>query len=226
MTRRGPGDRRGFAALLLLACLLGAGLVALHRGYPDLMVRRLATGDEGSAPAQTPAGPANGDRPATGQPNSPPPPESRFAVIALRPLFSPGRRPLGQPEVTADAGPAGAAPPDLLVTGIVMADADSVAILEPARPGPQAELALVVRAGDSVRGWTVEAIEPGLVVLTRDGARHEMPLIDEDDPRRPKAAPRRNPASGANSLRPTQPPQPMPQPPLPMPQPQPPAAKP
>lgn len=23
MTRRGPGDRRGFAALLLLACLLG-----------------------------------------------------------------------------------------------------------------------------------------------------------------------------------------------------------
>ena len=226
MTRRRPGDRRAFAALLLLACLLGAGLVALHRGYPSLMVRHLATGDEASASAQTPAGPANGERSATGQPNSPPPPESRFAVIALRPLFSPGRRPSGQPEVTADADPAETPPPDLLVTGIIMAGADSVAILEPARPGPQAEPALVVRIGDGVAGWTVEVIEPGLVVLIRDGARHEMPLIDEDDPRRPNAAPRRIPSPGANPLRPAHPQQLMPKPPQPMPQPQPPAAKP
>ena len=222
MTRRRPGTKRALAVLLLLACLLGAGLVALHRGYPDLLVRRLITGGEAGAPAQTPASPANGGQPATGQPNSPPPPESRFAVIALRPLFSPGRRPPDQPQAPADAGPAGAAPPDLLVTGIVMADADSVAILEPARPGPQAEPALVVRAGDSVGGWTVEAIEPGLVVLTRDGARHEMSLIDEDDPRRPNAAPRRNQPAGANPLRPAAPQQqiPQPHPPRQAPQPQ------
>jgi hypothetical protein len=81
-----------------------------------------------------------------------------------------------------------------------MAGADSVAIIEPERPGPQAEPALVARIGDSVGGWTIEAIEPGLVILVRDGTRHEMPLIDEDNPRR-AAAPRRAPARGTNPLR-------------------------
>jgi hypothetical protein len=187
MTRRRPARKRAIAALLLLACLLGGGLLALHRGYPDLMVRRLS--NEGALPpAQSPANALGPGQSATALP----PPESRFAVIALRPLFSPGRRPPDQPEAPA-AAPDGTVPPDLLVTGIVLAGPDSVAILEPARPGPQAEPALVARAGDSVGGWTIEAIEAGLVILVRDGARHELPLIDEDDPRRANAI-RRAPA--------------------------------
>ena len=197
MTRR-PARKRSLAALLLLACLLGAGLLALQREYPDLMVRRLSLLVE-SVIAQNPANAPGSGQPAAGQPNTPPPPESRFAVIALRPLFTPGRRPADQPaspaDTTADGPPTG-----LLVTGIVMAGADSVAIIEPERPGPQAEPALVARIGDSVGGWTIEAIEPGLVILVRDGTRHEMPLIDEDNPRR-AAAPRRAPARGTNPLR-------------------------
>ena len=137
MTRRHPARKRALAALLLLACLLGAGLLALQREYPDLMVRRLSLLGE-SAIAQNPANAPGSGQPAAGQPNTPPPPESRFAVIALRPLFTPGRRPADQPaspaDTTADGPPTG-----LLVTGIVMAGADSVAIIEPERPGPQAE---------------------------------------------------------------------------------------
>lgn len=187
MTRRRPARKRSLIALLLLACLLGAGLLALQDTYPDLMVRRHSVVGE-STPVQTLKNSANGVGPAA----APPPPESRFAVIALRPLFTPSRRPPDQPESPAAAGPAGP-PTDLLVTGIVMAGVDSVAIIEPARPGPQAEPALVVRVGDEVGGWTVEAIEPGRVILSRDGERHEMPLIAEDDPRR-AAAIRRAPA--------------------------------
>lgn len=223
MTRRHPVRKRAVAALLLLACLLGAGLLALQREYPDLMVRRLSL--EGESPtARTPANAPGSDQPAAGQPNTPPPPESRFAVIALRPLFTPGRRPADRPDAPGATAPEGALP-DLLVTGIVMAGADSVAILEPARPGPQAEPALVARIGDSVGGWTIEAIEPGRVILVRDGTRHEMPLIDEDNPRR-AAAPRRAPARGTNPLRqaplPGQPRQ-TPATPQPQRQPQPPA---
>ena len=182
MTRRRPARRRALTALFLLLAIAGGGLLALHRADPNLLVRRLAAGDEPGAPAQTPANAVNGGQPSAVQSDSPPP-ESRFAVIALRPLFSPGRRPADQPE--AAAAPNGDAPPDLLVTGIVMAGPDSVAILESARPGPQAEPALVVRVGDKVAdGWTVEAIEPRKVVLTREGVRVEMPLTEEDNPRR------------------------------------------
>lgn len=196
MTRRHPVRKRALAALLLLVCMLGAGLLALQREYPDLMVRRLSLLGE-SPITQSPANAPGSGLPAAGQPNMPPPPESRFAVIALRPLFTPGRRPAEQPASPADTT-AGGPPSGLLVTGIVTAGADSIAIIEPERPGPQAEAALVARIGDSVRGWTIEAIEPGLVVLVRDGTRHEMPLIDEDNPRR-AAAPRRTPAP--NQLR-------------------------
>ena len=188
MTRRQPARKRALAVLLLLACLLGAGLLALQREYPDLMVRRLSL--EGESPsARTPAnGPGTG-QPAAGRPNSPPP-ESRFAVISLRPLFTAGRRPPDRPDATGAVVPGGP-PTDLLVTGIVMAGEDSAAIIEPARPGPQAEPALVVRVGDSVSGWMVAEIEAGRVILERDGERYEMQLRDEKDTRRGTAPPRR-----------------------------------
>ena len=200
MTRRQPARKRALAALLLLACLLGAGLLALQHEYPDLMVRRLSLLGESPIVQTSANGPGPGQT-AVGQPNTPPPPESRFAVVALRPLFASDRRPAEQP-ATPDAAAPGGPPTDLLVTGIVMAGEDSVAILEPARPGPQAEPALVVRVGDSVSGWPVEEIEAGRVILERDGERHEMLLIDENDPRR-ATGPRRAPA--ANQLRPAAP---------------------
>lgn len=212
MTRRRPARGRALAVLLLLAGLLGGGMVALHRDDPDRLVRRLAGGQAAAAPAQT-AG--NGSAP--GQPAIAPPPESRFAVIALRPLFSPGRRPPDRPDSPTSTAPTGA-PTDWLVTGIVLAGDDSVAIIEPVRPAPGAEPALVAHVGDSVSGWKIEAIEPGQVVLMRDGERHEMPLIDEDDPRRARAV-RRTPAANQRRTNQAQP-QLTPTPPQRQPQPQ------
>ncbi len=211
MIRRRPVRRRALVALLLLTCILAGGMLALQRAYPDLLVQRMAGGQDEAPPAR-----ATENAPDSGQPASAPPPESRFAVIALRPLFSPDRRPSDQPGAPATAA-SGGAPTDLLVTGIVMAGEDSVAILEPVRPGPQADPGLVARIGDGVAGWTVEAIEPGRVVLVRDGERHEMALIDEDDPRRSKAG-RRAPAPNRPRLTPSPP---RPQQPVPQPQPQP-----
>lgn len=196
MTRR-PGDKRALA-VLLLACLLGAGLVALHRGYPDLMVRRLSAGGESSAPAQTPANPATGGRPAA----TPPPPESRFTVIALRPLFSPGRRPPDQP---ATPGPVSGSKelPKVILTGIVRAGADSLAIVEPARRGAQSEPALTLRVGDSLGSWTVEAIGVDRIVLIQSDERRELEL-KEDETRRRQAQPRND----RRNIRPQQNPQP------------------
>jgi len=214
MTRRRPARRRALASLFLLFAIAGGGLLALHRAHPDLLVRRLDVGDGMGVSAQATANAANGDQSVAVESNSPPP-ESRFAVIALRPLFSAGRRPADLPE--AAAAPSETAPPDLLVTGIVIAGPDSVAILEPARPGAQAELALVARVGDRVAGgWTVMAIEPGKVVLTREGGRVELPLIAKDDPRR--GVRRRNAAPGGIPLRQT-PVQPQPRAPAPQQQP-------
>lgn len=178
--RRRLARTRALIALMLLLTAVACALLALHRADPDLMVRRL---DPAGEAVSAQPGPAGGTG-AAGQPAATTPqPESRFAVIALRPLFTAGRRPPAEPEAAAIEE---AEPPDMLVTGIVMAGGDSVAILEPLRPrSAQANSALVVHAGDTVAGWRVEAIEPALVVLARDGVRHELPLVEEDDPRRP-----------------------------------------
>lgn len=179
MTRR--PQRRALIVVLLLICTAAAGMLAAYRAVPGIFVERLDLPDAATAAApQQGLETGNADASAL----APPPPESRFAVIALRPLFSPDRRPPAQPE-SAETGAAGDEQPDLLVTGIVAAGPDSVAILEPASPAAAgADTAMVVRVGDEAAGWKVESIEPALVVLVRDGRRIELPLIDEDDPRR------------------------------------------
>lgn len=177
MMRPRSTSRRSLAALLLLACLPGAALLAADRIDPGLLVLRLSrdTAAQG-APAQESVT-------APGQPAAVQmPPSSRFAVIALRPLFAPDRRPPDAPAAATEA-PTDPTAPDMLVTGIVMAGEDSVAIIEPARPGPNAE-SMVARIGHSIAGWKVEAIKPDRVILSRDGKQHEMMLIKEDDPRR------------------------------------------
>lgn len=190
MIRRRPAPKRVLIALLLLLSVVAGGILAMHRADQDLLVRRL--GPSGATvPAQS--SPAGGAEAASQPTASASQPESRFAVIALRPLFTAGRHPSEQQQ-TAIAAEESVAP-DLLVTGIVIAGPDSVAILEPAKRGTSmGDSALVVHVGDGVAGWRVEAIEPGVVVFTRDGERHELPLAEEDDPRRPAA--RRTPVPG------------------------------
>jgi hypothetical protein len=185
MTRSRSTIRRPLALLLVLACLPGAGLLALNRSDPDLMVKRLSP----AAIAQ--GAPSKGAVTIPGQPAAVrTPPANRFAVIALRPLFTPGRRPPAAPGAPA-AAPTEQTVPDALVTGIVLAGEDSVAIIEPARPGPDTR-ALVVRVGQVIAGWKVEAIDADRVILSHDGKRYEMMLIKEDRSRRANAVRRMN----------------------------------
>ncbi|MDH5556824.1 MAG: hypothetical protein OEZ03_05700 [Alphaproteobacteria bacterium] len=185
MTAHRPTQWRVIVALLLLVCILAGGVLAVQRAWPDLIVVRLAGGEDIDGAAQLQSSPVT----AVGQNNAPPPPESRFEVIALRPLFTAGRRPADQPESPVAAKNVGV-PTGLMVTGVVLAGADSVAIIEPERPGAQAKPALVVGVGDDVAGWTVETIEAGRIILVREGERHELPLVEDDDPRRAGKRPR------------------------------------
>jgi hypothetical protein len=195
MTRRRPARKRLLALLLVLACLPGAGLLALHRDDPDLLVLRLAGGKEVQSPAQTTA---NGIEPNTTQPNLPPP-ESRFAVIALRPLFAPNRRPPEQPVTPAPVSKPNELPA-VILTGIVRAGDDSLVIVEAVRAGGQSEPALTLRVGDSLGGWVVKSIGVDRVVLTQGDELRELELKEDASRRRPlpprndrkKTSPREN----------------------------------
>jgi general secretion pathway protein N len=194
MSRRRSAGRRSLVALLLLACILGAGLLALEREYPNMMVRRLSPVDA-PPPAQPPD-----TVPGSGQPvTALLPAERHFAVVALRPLFTPGRRP---PERPATPGPVSRPKelPAVILTGIVMAGTDSLAIIEHVRTGAQSEPALTLRVGDTLGGWVVETIAVDRLVLVQDDERRELELKEDETRRRPvqprkdrkKTAPQQN----------------------------------
>ena len=179
MSRRRTAGRRALVVLLLLTCILGAGLLALQREYPDMMVRRFSPVD-----VSTPAQPS-GSAPGSGQPvTAPPPAERHFAVIALRPLFTPGRRP---PEQLVTRAPVSGPKelPAVILTGIVRSGDDSLAIVEPVRAGVQSDPALTLRVGDSLGGWVVEAIGVDRLFLVQDDERHELELKEDESRRRP-----------------------------------------
>jgi len=180
VSRRRSTGRRVLVVVLLLACVLGGGLLAKQRENPNLMVRRLSLVDA-PLPEQS-----SGATREPGQPAAPPQPAERnFAVIALRPLFTPGRRP--PPDQPAVPGPV-ASPkelPAVILTGIVRAGDDSLAIVEPARVSAQSNQALTLRVGDSLGGWVVEAIGEDRLVLIQGDERRELELKEDETRRRP-----------------------------------------
>lgn len=183
MTRHGTPPRTLLWLLLGVNVLL-AGAIFLEFRNPDLFVRRVAApagaiqpADSGATPATTRLAPV-----VTG--------EAAFAAIAARPLFSPTRRP---PEGSAD-GPTGPVSSDLsgyAVTGIVTSADGGVAILEKTGVAAGQEPGLILSPGDTIEGWTVDAIREDRVVVLKDGERQELILRKDDDrPRlqRPRAA--------------------------------------
>jgi hypothetical protein len=119
-----------------------------------------------------------------------PPPQSSFAAIDARPIFSPARKPI---ESTAVAGTSSAAtPPDVALIGVILDGKTQLALLK--REGaPFAESTAV---GASVDGWEVTEITPDHVVL-RSGAQEFVLSMDgkrKSQPSTPSARP-----SGAQS---------------------------
>ena len=182
--RRRPSPVRAAAPLLLAVILLLGGLLALEFERPDLFVHRLAASDGMASGIKSPS-----TDPAAARLVPKMPGEATFAVISARPLFSMTRRPPEQPTGAA-AVPTSSKPPSLALTGIVSSGEGDTAIFEPAGKTSRTGPGLVVHAGDTIEGWTVEAIEfeERRVILTKDGERLELEL-KAGEIRRPRAPP-------------------------------------
>jgi len=205
MKARSRTPARGPGALLLL-CLLLAGAVALETRYPAALVLGVGSPADG-----TPAAPgAEADGAADPGPYQPPG-EDDFRIIELRPLFAPDRRPPeAGPAATADGPAAPAALDGLVLTGIIGAGEERVAIVEPAGPPRPGSEALSLHVGDLLRGWTVEAIEADRIVLVNGAQRFELEMTD--DPARRRRGKARQPPAPSGSLRTPDLPAPQPQP--------------
>lgn len=131
----------------LLACLVLTGLAAVQIVLPT---DELPAAEDGLAPRR----PALVDVPAP----------QDYPEIVARPLFSPGRRPA--------AGDAAASEDEsLVVIGIGTTTESSTALLRTGEGQVRR-----IRVGDDVNGWTVAAIEPAAITLTRDGESRRLGL--------------------------------------------------
>lgn len=190
--RRAPA--RGTGALLLL-CLLLAGAVALEIRNPDKLVLLVGLPPGGTLITQG-AGAGGESEPGPYQP----PGETAFEVIENRPLFAPDRRPPEAGSPAAANSPATPAALDgLVLTGIIGAGEDRIAIVEPAGPPRPGAESLSLRVGGELRGWTVEAIEADRILLVTGTQKYYMTLVD--DPARRRRGKRRKPPAPAGSLR-------------------------
>ncbi|PWR22817.1 hypothetical protein [Zavarzinia aquatilis] len=131
----------------VLACLLLAGLAALQVMLPT---GDLPADDAGLAARR----PALVEGPAA--------PE--FPEIEARPLFSPDRRPAAGPADTTTAE-------YFAVIGIGTTAESATALLRIGERDTRR-----IRPGDEVEGWTVDAILPDAVTLTRDGESLRLTL--------------------------------------------------
>ena len=108
----------------------------------------------------------------------------RWAAILERPLFHPDRRPWVEsvPEPAVAVAPVAVAPdpaqsqvaepPNGILLGTVINGSRNSALVR----GTSSPHPAILRRGDSVDGWTVQAIERGRMVLERDGLRFELAL--------------------------------------------------
>lgn len=177
MIRRRKAGGRVAAFVLFVLAAAGGGVLGLYYNDPDLFVLRLGAGGQmGSTPISTEA--MQGAE--TSGSATAPPPESRFEVIALRPLFNPDRLP-AKAEVAPAPETGSDSLPDLVATGIIMAGEDSVAILEPSRLGSKGQR-LMLRKGDTVQGWTVEAIEADRITLSKGEESGQILLKKDESP--------------------------------------------
>lgn len=175
--------------LFVICCLLGAAVWAQWRD-PDLLVHKLVADTQPQLPSV-----ATGNVSSMKLPSAAVPPESAFVVIAQRPLFMQSRRAPEMPAEPVVLNQADNSLPNLVVTGIVISSAESIAILEPVRSSrrprnrknqPAVEQALIVRVGDTVGGWTVESMEPNpdRVILARGNERRALELVADENRRR------------------------------------------
>jgi hypothetical protein len=179
-----PAHLDGLSLALLVLCLALGGIVYLE----------LADG-----PVDPPANAATAAAPR--RPEAPPAHEAKFAMAAIeefaetvkRPPFAETRRPAPpeqRRENLVDLS-------NLSLIGIVSSAAGRRALIEHGKP-PQVERLV---EGQTIEGWTVEAIRPNLVLVRRGETTGEIKIIDKapvlGQVRLPQPAPAPPPAGQA-----------------------------
>ncbi len=171
--RDGPGGlcRGALGAMLIVACVLGAGLAVAA-----------PAGDQ-AAPAPTDTGMA---APFTLGPLS------DYADMVTRPLFSPQRRPPASAPANSRAtyAPASVQRGRFKLAGVVILGETRYALLK-----HESDQDFVrIEEGQTIHDWTVTAIRPGEVVLDRRGVRdivelsaNKAPALDKRKAARRKA---------------------------------------
>jgi hypothetical protein len=100
----------------------------------------------------------------------------RLSATVDRPLFSPSRRPPASPVAKAPEPLAPPAPPDLVLSGIVMDGERALAVV---RIGAEKKI-LHAQLGDNIGGWTVSQIEGRRLVLSLDGRSATFTLFNRE----------------------------------------------
>jgi hypothetical protein len=103
----------------------------------------------------------------------------RLSATVDRPLFSPSRRPpasTASPVAMVPEPLAPPAPPDLVLSGIVMDGERALAVV---RIGAEKKI-LHAQLGDNIGGWTVSQIEGRRLVLSLDGRLATFTLFNHE----------------------------------------------
>jgi hypothetical protein len=175
--------------LLALACAGLAGIIAT-----EVTETTVLPAPSDGVSATTPG--AELEPPGAQRAYAPRPLDS-YVGIGERPLFSPSRRP-SPPAAVGGSGKGGH--DTLMLAGVILTTSKRLAMLETKQKGG----AVVVREGQIVEGWSVDAISADRVVISQNGESVEL-LLD-DKLRAPRREVRRTPRTA-------KPAQPAPQPP-------------
>jgi hypothetical protein len=114
----------------------------------------------------------------TGQATAPPtsgtfalPPLQSYAAVTERPLFTPSRHPATTQTSSRPASESSA----IVLTGIVIAGDDKVALVADTNAGSLARY----REGQTIGGWTLVTIQQDHIVIERGATRREIKLVDK-----------------------------------------------
>lgn len=111
-------------------------------------------------------------------PSRPVPPETAYAVIEDRNLFSPDRTgPEADEEETEAPAKAQSAPTGVGLFGVMILKDVKKALVDDI-DGSDSRPSQWVYEGDTVRGWTVETIEKDRITLTSANGTHDLSLYD------------------------------------------------
>ncbi len=155
----------GRSGMGLVLALVAAGCATAL--YAELQAQ--AEGAQAAAPAAPE--PAALALPGIEEPAVAVPPLAAYAAVVERPLFSPARRP------AVVAPPDAAAPParsdELTLRGVMLAPHKRVALIEIEGADEEARW---LAEGETLHGWTIEAIHARHVVLSEDGESRQLAL--------------------------------------------------